>query len=51
MPANAECTDEAQAMERAGHRPRLVRGSAFNFKVTIADDLAIAAAILAAQNA
>jgi 2-C-methyl-D-erythritol 4-phosphate cytidylyltransferase len=51
LPANADCTDEAQAMERAGHRPRLVRGSAYNLKVTIADDLAIAAAILAAQNA
>ena len=50
MTANVDCTDEAQAMERAGHRPRLVRGSAFNFKVTVADDLAIAAAILAAQN-
>ncbi|MEP7062304.1 MAG: 2-C-methyl-D-erythritol 4-phosphate cytidylyltransferase [Betaproteobacteria bacterium] len=51
LPLNADCTDEAQAMERAGHAPRLVRGSAYNLKVTIADDLAIAAAIFAAQNA
>lgn len=51
LAANADCTDEAQAMERAGHRPRLVRGSALNLKVTVADDLALAAAILAAQSA
>ncbi len=51
MPDNAACTDEAQAVERAGHAPRLVRGSAYNFKVTLPDDLPLAAAILAAQNA
>ena len=51
MPENDGCTDEAQAMERAGHRPRLVRGSAYNFKVTLQDDLPLASAILAAQNA
>jgi 2-C-methyl-D-erythritol 4-phosphate cytidylyltransferase / 2-C-methyl-D-erythritol 2,4-cyclodiphosphate synthase len=39
-------TDEAQGMERLGVRPRLVQGSAFNIKVTRADDLAAAARIL-----
>ena len=42
-------TDEAQAMEEAGHAPRLVRGSAANIKITFPEDLALAAAILAAQ--
>lgn len=31
-------TDEASAMERAGHHPLLVRGSPRNFKVTWAED-------------
>ncbi|MEJ0084390.1 MAG: 2-C-methyl-D-erythritol 4-phosphate cytidylyltransferase [Pseudomonadota bacterium] len=39
-------TDEAQAMEWAGLRPRLIAGRADNIKVTTADDLALAAAIL-----
>ncbi|HTU68530.1 MAG TPA: 2-C-methyl-D-erythritol 4-phosphate cytidylyltransferase [Steroidobacteraceae bacterium] len=39
-------TDEAQAIEWAGFRPRLVAGRADNIKVTTADDLALAAAIL-----
>ena len=42
-------TDEAQAVERLGHRPRLVTGSAANLKVTWPEDLALAAAILAAE--
>ena len=42
-------TDEAQALEWAGHRPRLVAGRADNIKVTTADDLALAAAILLAR--
>jgi 2-C-methyl-D-erythritol 4-phosphate cytidylyltransferase len=37
-----EVTDEARAMEAAGHRPRLVTGSAANLKVTYPDDLALA---------
>ena len=41
-------TDEAQAMERLGSRPQLVQGSAFNVKVTRAEDLAIASQILSA---
>ena len=39
-------TDEAQAMERAGLRARLVGGSPLNIKVTRAEDLAMAEAIL-----
>ena len=39
-------TDESSAMEAAGHRPLLVRGSAQNFKVTYPEDFALAEAIL-----
>jgi 2-C-methyl-D-erythritol 4-phosphate cytidylyltransferase len=39
-------TDEAAAMERAGHRPLLVPGEAENIKITGADDLALAEFIL-----
>jgi 2-C-methyl-D-erythritol 4-phosphate cytidylyltransferase/2-C-methyl-D-erythritol 2,4-cyclodiphosphate synthase len=39
-------TDEAQAMERLGLPAKLVRGSPFNIKVTRAEDLAVAEAIL-----
>jgi 2-C-methyl-D-erythritol 4-phosphate cytidylyltransferase/2-C-methyl-D-erythritol 2,4-cyclodiphosphate synthase len=39
-------TDEAQAMERLGICAALVPGSAFNIKVTRAEDLELAAAIL-----
>ena len=39
-------TDEAQAIEWSGQRPQLVAGRADNIKVTTADDLALAAAIL-----
>jgi 2-C-methyl-D-erythritol 4-phosphate cytidylyltransferase / 2-C-methyl-D-erythritol 2,4-cyclodiphosphate synthase len=39
-------TDEAQAMERIGVRPVLIRGSPFNIKVTRAEDLSVAANIL-----
>jgi 2-C-methyl-D-erythritol 4-phosphate cytidylyltransferase len=39
-------TDEAQAMEWAGFTPRLVSGRADNIKVTTADDLLLATAIL-----
>jgi 2-C-methyl-D-erythritol 4-phosphate cytidylyltransferase / 2-C-methyl-D-erythritol 2,4-cyclodiphosphate synthase len=42
----AAVTDEAQAMERIGVRPVLVRGSPFNIKVTRAEDLDMAAKIL-----
>ncbi len=39
-------TDEAQAIEWLGERPRLVEGAAANLKITSAADLAIAAALL-----
>lgn len=42
----AGITDEASAMELAGHAPLLVAGSAQNFKVTYPEDFALAEAIL-----
>ena len=39
-------TDEAEAMERAGLHPLLVRGSSSNVKITCADDLTMAELIL-----
>lgn len=39
-------TDEAQAMERAGHPPRVVHGRADNIKITRAEDLQLAAFFL-----
>jgi len=44
--AGEAVTDEASAMELAGHSPLLVRSAAFNFKVTYAEDLQMAQAIL-----
>ncbi len=41
-------TDESQALEWVGARPRLVEGSVANLKVTTAQDLVLAAAILTA---
>jgi 2-C-methyl-D-erythritol 4-phosphate cytidylyltransferase / 2-C-methyl-D-erythritol 2,4-cyclodiphosphate synthase len=46
MRSGVAVTDEAQAMERLGHRARLVQGSPLNIKVTRAEDLALAADIL-----
>ncbi|MGQ0543740.1 MAG: 2-C-methyl-D-erythritol 4-phosphate cytidylyltransferase [Betaproteobacteria bacterium] len=45
--ASGRVTDEAQAIEGLGLRPRLVAGSRENLKVTWPEDLAIAEAILA----
>lgn len=39
-------TDEAQAIEAAGHRPRLVMGDSANLKVTYAPDLELARLLL-----
>lgn len=39
-------TDEASAVELLGHQPRLVQGSLRNFKVTYAEDFALAEAML-----
>ncbi len=44
--AGEQPTDEAAAMERLGLRPRLVRGSPLNVKVTHAEDLAFAEGVL-----
>ena len=44
-------TDEAQAVELAGHVPRLVEGSPDNVKVTAPRDLALAEVFLRAQEA
>ncbi|MBS0570819.1 MAG: 2-C-methyl-D-erythritol 4-phosphate cytidylyltransferase [Proteobacteria bacterium] len=44
--AGVEVTDEAMAMERAGHRPLLVAGSEDNIKVTTPADFALAEFIL-----
>ena len=42
-------TDEAQAMERTGAHPLLVEGSPGNVKITRPEDLALAGAVLAAE--
>ena len=41
-------TDEASAIEAAGHAPQLVRGHMRNFKVTYPEDFALAEALLLA---
>jgi 2-C-methyl-D-erythritol 4-phosphate cytidylyltransferase len=46
----AGVTDEASAMELAGHLPLLVAGSAQNFKVTYPDDFALAEAVLKSRS-
>jgi 2-C-methyl-D-erythritol 4-phosphate cytidylyltransferase len=48
-PAALACTDEAQAVEALGLKPRLILGSPENLKITYPADLTLAAAILAAQ--
>jgi 2-C-methyl-D-erythritol 4-phosphate cytidylyltransferase len=42
-------TDEAAAMEWAGHRPRLVAGAGDNLKITRPEDLPLAEYYLARQ--
>ena len=42
-------TDEAEAMELAGHSPIIVHGRSDNIKITHADDLALAEQIIQAQ--
>lgn len=46
LAAGDAVTDEASAMELAGHAPLLVQGSAQNFKVTYPQDFALAEAVL-----
>ncbi|MDQ2962665.1 MAG: 2-C-methyl-D-erythritol 4-phosphate cytidylyltransferase [Pseudomonadota bacterium] len=47
----AKVTDEAQAVETLGMKPRLVHGSPSNIKVTYPEDVALAEAILGQQRA
>jgi len=49
LDAGVDVTDEACAMEWAGHAPRLVNGGVDNVKVTRAEDLALAEAVLRAR--
>ncbi len=49
LTANRLPTDEAQALEWVGEHPQLVQGSAANIKITSADDLVLAAALLNAR--
>jgi 2-C-methyl-D-erythritol 4-phosphate cytidylyltransferase len=49
LEAGGLVTDEAQAMERAGHRPLMVEGRADNIKVTRPGDLALAELFLEQQ--
>jgi 2-C-methyl-D-erythritol 4-phosphate cytidylyltransferase len=51
LAAGDAVTDEASAMESVGKAPRLVEGSAQNFKVTYPQDFALAQAVLAARGA
>jgi len=46
-----QATDDAQLVERLGHRVAVVEGSTENIKVTRPEDLAIGEAILAARQA
>ncbi len=49
LAAHADVTDEASAIERAGHAPLLVEGTRSNFKVTSAEDVAMMRVLLAAR--
>lgn len=49
LAARPDATDESQAVEALGKSPRLVEGESGNLKVTFAEDLALAAMILARQ--
>ena len=42
-------SDEAQALEWMGEHPALIEGAATNLKITTVEDLALAAAVLAAR--
>jgi len=46
----APVTDEASAMEAQGLAPRLVAGSAHNFKITYPQDFSLAEAVLHARS-
>jgi 2-C-methyl-D-erythritol 4-phosphate cytidylyltransferase len=46
LPGSHVPTDEAQAMEQLGLKPRLIQGDSRNFKVTYAQDMEIASLLL-----
>ena len=46
----AKVTDEAQAIEALGVKPRLIQGSSANIKVTYPEDIALVEAIFAARS-
>jgi 2-C-methyl-D-erythritol 4-phosphate cytidylyltransferase len=46
---NLSVTDDASAVEKLGLRPKIIQGRADNIKVTVPEDLAIAAAVLRAR--
>jgi 2-C-methyl-D-erythritol 4-phosphate cytidylyltransferase len=48
-PGAEHFSDEAQAVEALGVRPRLVAGSTSNVKITYPEDLLLAAAVLSAE--
>lgn len=48
--AGVEATDEASLAEQAGHRVQLVEGSRGNIKITTAEDLVIAEALVASRS-
>ncbi len=48
--AGGKPTDEAQAVEALGHKPKLVAGELRNLKITYPEDLLLAEAILAYDN-
>jgi len=50
MKAGGKPTDEAQAVEALGHKPKLVAGELRNLKITYPEDLLLAEAILAYDN-
>lgn len=50
LQAGDKVTDESSAMEAMGFRPKLVPGSAQNFKVTYPEDFALAEAVLDARS-
>lgn len=47
--AHIHAADDSAAMEKAGYRPHIVRGRSDNIKITDADDMQLAAAILSAR--
>ena len=49
LPGLDRCTDEAHAVEALGLAPRGIAGSVRNVKITFPEDMALAAAVLAAQ--